>query len=91
MAQVVSGQQTFPIGPLRAVILTVTHTDVTTSTLTTADHGLSNIALVLANNETGDTDILVQKNTNSSGAALGSIYTTLVTSGDVVTYYILGN
>lgn len=91
MAQVVSKVAQFPIGPLRAVIMSVTHTGVTVSTMTTADHGLTTIAAVFANNETGDTDILVQKNTNSGGAALGSIYTSLATSGDVVTYLVLGN
>lgn len=91
MAQVAVTLHQFPIGPLRARLMQVTHTGVTDSTLTANDHGFTTIAAVFANNETGDTDILVQKNTNSSGAALGSIYTTLVTSGDVVTYLILGN
>jgi len=91
MAQSAVKKATFPIGPLRAVVIEVTHTDVTSSTITTADHGLSNIVLAVANNETGDTDILVQKNTNSGGAALGSVYTTSVTSNDVVTYLLLGN
>lgn len=91
MAQIVTRKHQFPIGPLKAVVLEVNHDSVTSSTLTTADHGFTTIAAVFANNETGDTDILVQKNTDSGGAALGSIYTTLVTSGDVVTYLILGN
>jgi hypothetical protein len=91
MAQVVSRKQQFPIGPLRAVILEVSHQGVTSSVLTPADHGFTSIAAVFANQETGDTDILVQKNVNASGASLGSIYTTLVTSNDVVTYLIFGN
>lgn len=91
MAQSVSRKGTFPIGPHRAVIIEVTHTGVTSSTITKADHGLGNIVLALANNETADTDYLVQKNTDSGGAALGSVYTTNVTSGDVVTYLLLGN
>lgn len=81
----------FPIGPHRKIILEVTHTGVTSSVLTKNDHGMSNIVSVFANNETTDGTFLVQKNTNASGAALGSIYTTGVISGDVVTYEITGN
>jgi hypothetical protein len=91
MAQAVSGLKSFPIGPLRAVILTVTHTAVTTSTITKADHGLTNITACFMNNETTENDGLVQINKNSGGAALGSVYTTSVTSGDVCTYLIYGN
>lgn len=91
MAQSVVKKHQYPIGPLKAVILEVTHTGVTTSTLTSADHGMTSIAFVAANNESGDTDISVQKNRNSGGVSLGSIYSSGVTSGDVVTYYILGN
>lgn len=91
MAQAVVRKSTYPIGPLRAVIMEVTHTGVTTSTITTADHGLGNIVAAFANNETTETQGLVQINKNSGGAALGSVYTTSVTSGDVVTYLLLGN
>jgi hypothetical protein len=91
MAQSVVKKATFPIGPLRAVIVEVTHTGVTSSTITTDDHGLSNIVFVSGNNETSDTDILIQKNKESGGTVLGSVYTTLVTSNDVVTYLLIGN
>jgi hypothetical protein len=90
MAAVASGYQTMPFGPLRAVIVTVTHTSVTTSTLTSADHGLRHIEFVKMNNETSEDLGLVQRNKNSGGVANGSIYTTGVTSGDVCTYLILG-
>lgn len=92
MPQVVSNLKSYPIGPLRAVIVTVTHDSVTSSTLTRADHGLTNIEFAIANSEsTNDTDFTVQKNTNSGGSAIGSVYTTGVTAGNVLTYYILGN
>lgn len=91
MAQSVVVTHTYPIGPLRAVILEVTHTGVTESIVTTDDHGLGSIAFASGNNETGDTDQLVQKNVGSGGAELGSVKTSSVTSGDVVTLFLLGN
>lgn len=92
MAQELSGYKLLSsIGPLKCAVLTVTHTAVTTSTLTTADHGFKNIAFVTSSNQTTEAQGLVQKNRNSGGVAAGSIYTTSVTSGDVVDYFILGN
>jgi hypothetical protein len=91
MAQVVSGKKDFVLGPYRGVIITVTHSAVTTSTITKDDHGLSNIVFGSGNNETTEASGLIQINKNSGGAALGSVYTTSVQSGDVVTYLLIGN
>jgi hypothetical protein len=92
MPQVLSGFKNLGgQGTLRMAVCTVTHTGVTTSTLTTADHGFKNIEFVVANNRTSEAQALVQKNTDSGGAKAGSIYTTSVVSGDVVDYLIFGN
>lgn len=79
------------VGQLFEVTVQVTHTAVTSSVLTPADHGLTNIVSVATNNETtAGAPQLVQMNKNASGASIGSIYTTSATSGDVITYIIKG-
>lgn len=91
MAQVVSGKREIVFGPLRLIILTVTHTAVTTSTVTANDHGLRSIVGGWINNETTEDQGLLKINQNSGGAAIGSAYLTAVTSGDVVTMFLIGN
>lgn len=91
MAFTASKVTQYPLSQHRTVVMQVTHTGVTTSTLTKDHHGLSNIISCTFNNETTEGDGLVQINVDVSGAALGSVYTTGVTAGDVVTYVIVGN
>lgn len=90
MAQVVVKKSDIPLGPLRLKVFQVTHTGVTASTLTEADHGMRSIVASWINNRTNEANGKCEPDTNSSGAALGSNYVSSVTDGDVVDVFLLG-